>query len=72
MVLSTGETRQGRARVVIHAEALEGLWRIDPTRTGVWRNDWRMALPYANTDMMQLHLDEISRNVAEGAPRAHC
>jgi DDE superfamily endonuclease len=26
-----------------------------------------MALPYADTDMMQLHLDEISRNVAEGA-----
>ena len=26
---------------------------------------WR--LPYADTDMMQLHLDEISRNVAEGA-----
>ena len=24
-------------------------------------------LPYADTDMMQLHLDEISRNVAEGA-----
>ena len=26
-----------------------------------------LALPYAYTDMMQLHLDEISRNVAEGA-----
>jgi hypothetical protein len=26
-----------------------------------------LALPYADTDMMQLHLDEISRNVAEGA-----
>ena len=26
-----------------------------------------MALPYADTDMMQLHLDEISRNVAKGA-----
>ena len=26
-----------------------------------------VALPYADTDMMQLHLDEISRNVAEGA-----
>ena len=26
-----------------------------------------MALPHADTDMMQLHLDEISRNVAEGA-----
>ena len=26
-----------------------------------------MALPYAATDMMQLHLDEISRNVAKGA-----
>jgi transposase len=25
------------------------------------------VLPYADTDMMQLHLDEISRNVAEGA-----
>ena len=24
-------------------------------------------LPYADADMMQLHLDEISRNVAEGA-----
>ena len=24
-------------------------------------------MPYADTDMMQLHLDEISRNVAEGA-----
>jgi transposase len=24
-------------------------------------------LPYADTDMMQLHLDEISRNVAAGA-----
>ena len=26
-----------------------------------------MALPYAATDMMQLHLDEISSNVAKGA-----
>ena len=26
-----------------------------------------LALPYADTDMMQLHLDEISRNVAQGA-----
>jgi transposase len=26
-----------------------------------------LALPYADTDMMQLHLAEISRNVAEGA-----
>jgi transposase len=26
-----------------------------------------LALPYADTDMMQLHLDEISRNVSEGA-----
>jgi transposase len=26
-----------------------------------------LALPYADTDMMQLHLDEISRNVAEDA-----
>ena len=26
-----------------------------------------LALPYADADMMQLHLDEISRNVAEGA-----
>ena len=26
-----------------------------------------LALPYAGTDMMQLHLDEISRNVAAGA-----
>ena len=26
-----------------------------------------LALPYADTDMMQLHLDEIARNVAEGA-----
>jgi hypothetical protein len=26
-----------------------------------------VALPYADADMMQLHLDEISRNVAEGA-----
>ncbi|HEX9168235.1 MAG TPA: IS630 family transposase [Roseiarcus sp.] len=26
-----------------------------------------LALPYADTDMMQLHLDEISRNVAKGA-----
>jgi hypothetical protein len=26
-----------------------------------------LALPYADTDMMQLHLDEISRNVTEGA-----
>ena len=25
------------------------------------------ALPYADTDMMQLHLDEISLNVADGA-----
>jgi len=25
-----------------------------------------LALPYADTDMMQLHLDEISRNVAKG------
>ena len=29
-----------------------------------------LALPYANTEMMQLHLDEISRNVAEGAHAA--
>jgi hypothetical protein len=27
----------------------------------------RLALPYADADMMQLHLDEISRHVAEGA-----
>jgi DDE superfamily endonuclease len=26
-----------------------------------------LALPYADTDMMQLHLDEISRNVTAGA-----
>jgi hypothetical protein len=26
-----------------------------------------LALPYADADMMQLHLDEISRNVAKGA-----
>jgi DDE superfamily endonuclease len=26
-----------------------------------------LALPYADADMMQLHLDEISRNIAEGA-----
>ena len=26
-----------------------------------------LALPYADTDMMQLHLDEISRNLAAGA-----
>ena len=26
-----------------------------------------LALPFADTDMMQLHLDEISRNVAAGA-----
>jgi hypothetical protein len=26
-----------------------------------------LALPYADTDMMQLHLDEISRTVAAGA-----
>jgi DDE superfamily endonuclease len=26
-----------------------------------------LALPYADTDMMQLHLNEISRNVAQGA-----
>jgi hypothetical protein len=26
-----------------------------------------LALPYADTEMMQLHLDEIARNVAEGA-----
>ena len=25
-----------------------------------------LALPYADTDMMQLHLDEISHNVAKG------
>src|ERR1700744_4749169 len=29
-----------------------------------------LALPYADTRMMQLHLDEISRNVAEGAHAA--
>src|SRR5271166_2725218 len=29
-----------------------------------------LALPYADADMMQLHLDEISRNVAAGAPAA--
>ena len=29
-----------------------------------------MALPYADTNMMQLHLDEISRNVAVGAHAA--
>jgi hypothetical protein len=29
-----------------------------------------LALPYANTDMMQLHLNEISRHVAEGAHAA--
>jgi DDE superfamily endonuclease len=29
-----------------------------------------LALTYANTEMMQLHLDEISRNVAEGAHAA--
>ena len=29
-----------------------------------------MALPYADTDMMQLHLDEISRNVTAGAHTA--
>jgi hypothetical protein len=28
-----------------------------------------LALPYAATDMMQLHLDEISSNVAKGATR---
>jgi hypothetical protein len=28
-----------------------------------------LALPYADTDMMQLHLDEISRNVTEGGAR---
>ena len=27
----------------------------------------RSRLPYADTDAMQLHLDEISRHVAEGA-----
>ena len=26
-----------------------------------------LALPYADTEMMQLHLDEISHNVARGA-----
>ena len=26
-----------------------------------------LALPYADADMMQLHLDEISRHVADGA-----
>ena len=26
-----------------------------------------MALPYADAEMMQLHLDEIARNVAKGA-----
>ena len=26
-----------------------------------------LALPYADTEMMQLHLDEIARNVAPGA-----
>ena len=26
-----------------------------------------LALPYADTDMMQLHLDEISCNLAQGA-----
>ena len=26
-----------------------------------------LTLPYADTEMMQLHLDEISRNVAQGA-----
>jgi hypothetical protein len=31
-----------------------------------------LALPYADTDMMQLHLDEISRNVAEGATPSCC
>ena len=44
-----------RFRKSIAAEAfelLEGLLR---------------ELPYADTDMMQLHLDEISRNVAVGA-----
>src|SRR5271165_7294196 len=29
-----------------------------------------LALPYADADMMQLHLDEIPRNVAAGAPAA--
>ena len=29
-----------------------------------------LALPFANTEMMQLHLDEIARNVAEGAHAA--
>ena len=29
-----------------------------------------MALPYADTEMMQLHLDEIARNIAPGAHAA--
>ena len=29
-----------------------------------------LALPYADTEMMQLHLDEIARNVAPGAHAA--
>ena len=28
-----------------------------------------LALPYADADMMQLHLDQISRNVGPGHPR---
>jgi hypothetical protein len=31
-----------------------------------------LALPYADTDMMQLHLNEISRNVTEGRTPSCC
>jgi hypothetical protein len=43
--------------------AAEKTGRVCPAR-GVGA---ALVLPYADADMMQLHLDEISRNVAEGA-----
>ena len=65
------------------AETINGLYTAEVThRCGPWRSceavefatlelargvGAALALPYADTDMMQLHLDEISSNVAKGA-----
>ncbi|MGA8444467.1 MAG: glycosyltransferase [Roseiarcus sp.] len=41
--------------------------RLSCNQPAAYNGGAALALPYADTDMMQLHLDEISRNVTAGA-----
>ena len=60
-----GEARIGQKNGLVRQWARRGTRPRQPAD-----QRYALALPYADIDMMQLHLDEISRNGAHGAHAA--